>query len=91
MSITAIAGSILFLAGLALSIVVIVQAFKVSVVRGILALLAPLLLAGGIISLASFAHGVAMSEVGAKEVQEQGDKEFKEQINELDELENLEL
>ena len=91
MSIAAIGGSVLLLVGLTLSIVVAVQAFKVSVARGILALLAPLVLGAGITSLAVFAHGVAMQEVGADEVKAQGEQEFEDQKNELDDLENLEL
>jgi len=68
-----------------------VQGFRISKMRGLLALLAPLLLGAGLSCLYLFAHRTALSEVGAKEVQQQGDQEFEDQKAQLDGLEDLKL
>ncbi|MBN2803957.1 MAG: hypothetical protein JXR91_12765 [Deltaproteobacteria bacterium] len=82
---------ILCLGAIVLNVILIIQGFKDSIARGILALLAPLLLGGGLSGLYVIAHKAAIDEVGAKEVQKIGNDEFEKQKDELDDLENLQL
>ncbi|MBN2341568.1 MAG: hypothetical protein JXX29_14140 [Deltaproteobacteria bacterium] len=91
MNLLVIVGAVLMLAAVAVNVMAIVMGFKVSVKQGIVALLAPALLGGGLTVGYIVAHDAAMAEVGAKEVRAQGDKETQKQIDELKEVENIDL
>ena len=82
---------ILSAGALALNIIIIFHSFKESVSRGIIALLAPLFLAGGISGFYYIAHKAAIESVGTDEARASAAKEFEQQKNELDDLENIEL
>ena len=84
--------SIVFsLGAIVLNIMLIINGFKNSIKLGIIAILAPLFLGGGISGFYVIAHKTAIDKIGASEVQAKGDKEFEKQKNDLDNLENLDL
>lgn len=86
-----IIGGVLFLVAGAMEIMLVVQGFKVSRGRGLLAAAAPLLLGLGLGALFFASHLMAMAQVGSQEAKEQGDREATEQIEELNKLEDLQL
>lgn len=91
MNLLVIIGAVILLAAIVVNIMAIVMGFKESAKRGIIALLAPLLLGSGLTMAYMVAHEAAMASVGSKEVRKQGDKETEDQINELKDVENIDL
>jgi membrane protein implicated in regulation of membrane protease activity len=87
----AIIGAVLILAAVVVNVMAIVMGFRESLKRGVIALLAPVLLGAGISMAAFVAHHAAMANVGAKEVQQQGEEEAQQQIDDLKNAENIDL
>ena len=91
MNLLAVVGVVLILAAIVVNVMSIVMGFKDSIKKGIIALLAPALLGAGLTVGYILAHQAAMAEVGAEEVQEQGEQEAQEQIDELQKVDNIDL
>lgn len=91
MNLLVIVGVVLLLAAIVVNVMAVVMGFKQSTKHGVIAVLAPLLLAGGLSVGYVVAHQAAMAQVGAEEVREQGDKETQDQIDELKDVENIDL
>ena len=91
MNLLAVVGVVLILAAIVVNVMAIVMGFKDSVKKGIIALLAPMLLSSGLTVGYILAHQAAMAEVGAAEVREKGEQEAQDQIEELQNVDNIDL
>ena len=91
MILLAVAGAVLILAAIVVNVMAIVMGFRDSIKKGIIAILAPLLLGSGLTLAYIIAHQAAMAEVGAKEVRAQGEEEAQKQINDLQNIDNIDL
>jgi|GEM_PF-5142182 len=79
-------GGVLVLVAVALVLFQVIQGFRTSVRRGLLALVTPLLLASGVLILAFAAHLKVFEKIDVTEVRTQGQEEFEQQIEKLDQI-----
>ncbi|MBN2715992.1 MAG: hypothetical protein JXX14_09055 [Deltaproteobacteria bacterium] len=91
MNLVAVAAAVITLAAIVVNVMAIVMGFKDSLKKGIIAILAPLLLSIGLTLGYTVAHQAAMAEVGAAEVRQQGEDEARQQIEDLQKADNIDL